>query len=75
MNHESKSHYPYVMISTACPPGFFGIDCINRCDIYCSEDGSCDPVMGICIKGCKLGWSGLMCETRYTGGHAVEIMT
>uniref|UniRef100_A0A8W8NYS6 Uncharacterized protein n=1 Tax=Magallana gigas TaxID=29159 RepID=A0A8W8NYS6_MAGGI len=45
----------------ACPPGFFGLDCINRCDSYCSGNESCDPVLGICIKGCKPGWSGLMC--------------
>lgn len=47
---------------TACPSGFFGLDCINRCDTYCTGDKSCDPVMGICNEGCKKGWSGLMCD-------------
>uniref|UniRef100_A0A8W8NQ34 Uncharacterized protein n=1 Tax=Magallana gigas TaxID=29159 RepID=A0A8W8NQ34_MAGGI len=49
------------MISTACPPGFFGLDCINRCDSYCSGNESCDPVLGICTEGCKRGLSGLIC--------------
>lgn len=49
------------MILTACPPGFFGLDCINRCDSYCSGNESCDPALGICTEGCKGGWSGLMC--------------
>lgn len=49
------------MFLTACPPGFFGLDCTNRCDTYCTGNESCDPVMGICTEGCKQGWSGLMC--------------
>lgn len=49
------------LCNETCPSGFFGLDCINRCDTYCTGNESCDPVMGICNEGCKKGWSGLMC--------------
>lgn len=54
--------YQKICFFTACPSGFFGLDCINRCDTYCTGNESCDPVMGICNEGCKKGWSGLMCD-------------
>lgn len=55
--HGYKGDY----CNETCPPGFFGLDCINRCDSYCSGNGSCDPVLGICTEGCKRGWNGLIC--------------
>uniref|UniRef100_A0A8W8NUC7 Multiple epidermal growth factor-like domains 10 n=1 Tax=Magallana gigas TaxID=29159 RepID=A0A8W8NUC7_MAGGI len=49
------------LCTNACPSGRFGLKCINRCDTYCSGNESCDPVIGICTKGCKQGYKGLMC--------------
>lgn len=46
---------------TACRSGSFGLDCSYTCDAYCKGNESCDPITGICYKGCKEGWSGLMC--------------
>lgn len=44
------------------------------------ETNSCDPVIGICTKGCKQGYKGLMCglgnQTNYklqiTGQNSVR---
>lgn len=49
------------MIFIVCLFGFFGLDCINWCDIYCFGNEFCDLVLGICIEGCKWGLSGLIC--------------
>lgn len=51
----------WILFLAACPSGRFGIECLNGCDTYCSGNESCDPVIGVCIEGCKQGYSGLMC--------------
>lgn len=51
----------WILFLAACPSGRFGIECLNRCDTYYSGNESCDPVIGVCIEGCKQGYSGLMC--------------
>uniref|UniRef100_A0A8W8P043 Uncharacterized protein n=1 Tax=Magallana gigas TaxID=29159 RepID=A0A8W8P043_MAGGI len=56
-----KMLFKWDYCNETCPPGFFGLDCINRCDSYCSGNESCDPVLGICTEGCKRGLSGLIC--------------
>lgn len=52
----------------ACPSGRYGIECVNRCDTYCSGNESCDPVIGLCTTGCKQGYKGcgLGNVTNYT---------
>lgn len=61
-------------ISAACPSGRFGLDCINRCDTYCSGSKSCDPVIGICSEGCKQGYSGLMCGLGKVTNYALNLI-
>lgn len=53
----------------ACPSGRFGLKCINRCDTYYSGNESCDPVIGICTKGCKQEYKGLLCGLGNVTNH------
>lgn len=52
-----------ISIFTVCAFGFFGSNCHNNCSSNCQEVNSCNPVTGMCDKGCKEGWSGAMCDT------------
>lgn len=45
-------------VPAACPPGFYGRSCRQRC--LCQNGGSCDPATGLCA--CPAGWTGLACE-------------
>lgn len=45
-----------------CPPGWFGANCVQRCD--CSNGGVCDPATGNCT--CSLGWTGEHCDRGAT---------
>ena len=47
---------------TECPSWSFGMNCLQRCDTYCSGDASCNHITGICNKGCKQGWNGPLCD-------------
>lgn len=42
-----------------CLYGYFGIDCVYKCSIYCSGNGFCSCFIGVCDESCKEGWSGL----------------
>lgn len=42
----------------ACPVGFYGRSCRQRC--LCQNGGTCDPTTGLCA--CPEGWTGLACE-------------
>lgn len=53
---------------TACPHGYFGLDCLHKCSTYCSGNGSCNPSTGVCNNGCKDGWSGSKCGTEKDAG-------
>lgn len=52
-----------LIYSTECPPGYFGIGCLYKCDTHCSGKGACNPVNGVCDQGCKAGWTGSKCGT------------
>lgn len=45
-----------------CPSGTFGLDCDNKCNLYCTGNTSCNHVTGVCIEGCKKGWKGPLCN-------------
>lgn len=47
------------MLNVACPYGFFGPDCADRC--YESCDG-CNRLNGSCDYGCNPGWQGNNCQ-------------
>lgn len=62
-----KTGIAIVMLSLpciACPNGYFGLDCREKCSTYCSGNGSCSHITGVCDNGCKDGWSGPKCGTR-----------
>lgn len=42
-----------------CDDGFFGPNCIEKCNTTCRN---CNKTSGICDKGCKPGWKGLYCQ-------------
>lgn len=44
--------------ASGCPPGWFGADCVQRCN--CSNGGVCDSATGNCT--CGLGWAGPHCD-------------
>lgn len=43
---------------SACPQGFYGLDCQEKC--LCLNGGSCDHVSGVC--SCPAGWIGPHCN-------------
>ena len=43
----------------ACPDGFFGNDCAEKCNTECK---GCDNVNGSCDSDCYPGWKGVFCN-------------
>lgn len=52
-------HFMWIspLFSTACPDGFYGLECRQACD--CLNGAHCDPVTGQCQ--CPPGWTGPRC--------------
>lgn len=46
--------------ATACPFGFFGLNCSREC--HCQNGGVCDSLDGHCT--CTPGWMGTFCQQR-----------
>ena len=44
-----------------CDPGYFGIDCKQRCSQKCFS-GICYTADGTCTKGCEAGYMGNFCD-------------
>lgn len=66
---QQKAHYFYrFTLLTACPHGYFGLDCLHKCNTYCSGNGSCSRFTGVCDEGCKDEWMGSKCRTRINTG-------
>lgn len=57
-----------IQFLSACHLGYFGRDCLHKCSTYCSGNGSCSPITGVCDEGCKDGWSGSQCGTPINTG-------
>lgn len=53
----------YNIISTACNPGSYGIDCKERCG-NCLDVYKCSYTNGTCLTGCIAGYQGNLCKTR-----------
>lgn len=45
-----------------CSPGYFGLDCIERCSGHCIYNERCDHVSGFCPRGCIDGHIGRHCN-------------
>lgn len=56
------------MCVSACPQGFFGLDCQEKC--LCLNGGSCDHVTGVC--SCPAGWIGAACDQSEWQVHLWE---
>lgn len=54
-------------LPSGCPPGWFGADCVQRCN--CSNGGVCDSASGNCT--CGLGWTGTHCDKGDTA-HTLQ---
>ncbi|XP_078327417.1 uncharacterized protein LOC144623110 isoform X1 [Crassostrea virginica] len=45
----------------ACPDGFFGPQCVNKCNSTCY---GCNIISGSCENGCLPGWKGNYCHEK-----------
>ena len=45
-----------------CSDGQYGYNCVGNCSLTCGDSGNCDKITGHCIGGCRVGWTGDMCE-------------
>ncbi|XP_052695812.1 receptor-type tyrosine-protein phosphatase zeta-like [Crassostrea angulata] len=53
-----------------CPRGFFGQNCINKCNDTCN---GCNTENGLCEFGCLPGWKGDSCHKACsTGSYGIE---
>lgn len=48
----------------ACPDGFFGKDCSEKCIATCA---GCNTFNGLCDSGCISGWKGYFCNQGMVG--------
>lgn len=56
-----KTTVPCYFFMLACSVGFFGQDCVEKCNDTCK---GCNSFDGLCDKGCISGWKGRYCEQR-----------
>lgn len=59
-NNVKCQHYSCFYFVTACPSGFFGLNCSREC--HCQNGGVCDATDGHCT--CAAGWMGTFCQQR-----------
>lgn len=51
-------------ILIACDDGYFGEMCTQECGVHCLMTNRCNKSSGVCIGGCKAGWTGEFCGSR-----------
>lgn len=51
-----------VLICIECPLGKYGPACLYSCTGHCLNDKACNITTGRCDAGCKLGFTGAMCD-------------
>lgn len=49
-----------------CPPGYFGMNCMERCSGHCIYNAPCDHVSGVCPSGCQEGYILAFCNNSKT---------
>lgn len=55
--------HPFCIV---CSPGYFGIDCIERCSSHCVTNQYCEHVSGVFFDGCQDGYIGTHCDESKT---------
>lgn len=45
--------YVAFLFTSECTPGFFGLDCSERCSGNCENNKPCDHISGVCPGGCQ----------------------
>ncbi|MEQ2217396.1 hypothetical protein XENOCAPTIV_008386, partial [Xenoophorus captivus] len=55
---HSKTRFVRNVCVSACPQGFYGLNCQEKC--FCQNGGSCDHISGVC--SCFAGWIGPSCN-------------
>lgn len=68
-SNEIEALIPVRGLVPGCPPGWFGLGCLHRCD--CSNGGRCDAATGNC--SCGLGWTGARCDQGATKTQLVDL--
>jgi hypothetical protein len=64
LHHRNvEQDWMLIYVITACSIGFYGMDCVESCNINCGITGRCNKSSGQCDKGCQPGWRGIMCDT------------
>lgn len=60
-NHfgSKKTFKIFSFVKLACPIGFYGQDCSEKCNDTCA---GCNHVSGVCDSGCVSGWMGHSCN-------------
>lgn len=49
------------MVLIVCKIGLYGVNCNGICG-YCCNLYECFYIDGLCMNGCEVGYSGLMCK-------------
>eukprot|EP00105_Crassostrea_gigas_P043103 XP_019927251.1 PREDICTED: scavenger receptor class F member 2-like [Crassostrea gigas] len=57
--------YLFLFFLVACPYGFFGQNCNEKCKNKCT---GCNNVNGVCDRGCQPGWKGDYCDIACDSG-------
>ncbi|XP_061180374.1 scavenger receptor class F member 2-like [Saccostrea echinata] len=50
-----------ILVSEACPMGFYGWSCNKKCG-FCGGNGSCNKYTGFCQNDCLPKYHGLQCQ-------------
>lgn len=45
-----------------CLSGYFGLNCRERCSGQCINKKPCDNINGVCLNGCRDGYTGTHCN-------------
>lgn len=45
-----------------CPSGLFGLNCRELCSGQCINNKPCDNINGVCLNGCRDGYTGTHCN-------------
>lgn len=54
-----KTFKIFSFVKLACPIGFYGQDCSEKCNDTCA---GCNHASGVCDSGCVSGWMGHFCN-------------
>ncbi|XP_059168903.1 receptor-type tyrosine-protein phosphatase alpha-like [Physella acuta] len=58
-----------VLSLTECTNFTYGKDCCENCSMHFAGNVTCDSYNGTCLEGCKLGYTGNLCNTSCDVGY------